>query len=128
MRPGEKRHARERYAKGATRDQVLLTIHDFANAAYEPWPGSADLPEHATWIDARSPTPEEAAFLERSLGVKPPTLERMSEIESTSRLYRLKDAVCVTLPLPRREPDGTAAAHPLALIVTPKALLTVAYE
>jgi magnesium transporter len=109
-------------------DKTLLTIHDFANATYEPWPGSADIPEHATWIDAQSPTPEEIAFLERSLGVKPPSRDRMSEIESTSRLYRLKDAVCVTLPLPRREPDGTVAAHPLALIVTPKALLTVSYE
>ena len=52
----------------------------------------------------------------------------MSEIESTSRLYRMKDAVCVTLPLPHRDPDGIVSAHPLALIVTPKALLTVSYQ
>ena len=106
----------------------MLTIHDFANATYEPWPGAADIPEHATWLDAQSPTKEESAFLERALGVTPPPLERMTEIESTSRLYRLKDAVCVTLPLPHRDPDGTVATQPLALIVTPKALLTVRYQ
>jgi magnesium transporter len=106
----------------------MLIIHDFANATYQPWPGSSDIPEGASWIDANSPTPEETAFIKRALGVEPPTLATMSEIESSSRLYRQKDAVCVTLPLPRREPDGHVAAHPLALIVTPKALLTVRYE
>ena len=106
----------------------MLTIHDFANATYQPWPGAADIPEHATWLDAQSPTSDEVAFLQRALGVTPPALERMSEIESTSRLYRMKDAVCVTLPLPHRDPDGIVSAHPLALIVTPKALLTVSYQ
>jgi magnesium transporter len=106
----------------------MLTIHDFGNATYQPWPGSSELHEGVSWIDANSPTPDEAAFLKRALGVEPPTLARMSEIESSSRLYRLQDAVCVTLPLPRRETDGLVAAHPLALIVTPKALLTVRYE
>ena len=106
----------------------MLIIHDFANATYEPWPGSANIPEGATWIDANAPNPEEIAFIERALGVTPPSLEKMSEIESSSRFYRLHDAVCVTLPLPRRERDGAVAAHPLALFVTPKALLTVRYE
>ena len=60
----------------------MLTIHDFANATYRALarlheiPGTRDLDRRA------SPTPEEFAFLERALGVKPPTLERMSEIES----------------------------------------------
>ena len=106
----------------------MLTIHDFANATYQPWPGAADLPEGTSWIDALAPTTEEAAFLKRALGVEPPTLAKMSEIESSSRLYRLHDAVCVTLPLPGHESDDAFAAHPLALIVTPRALLTVRYE
>ena len=106
----------------------MLTIHDFANATYQPWPGASEAPQGTTWIDATSPTPDEVAFLKRTLGVEPPSLEKMSEIESTSRLYKLGDAVCVTLPLPQREPDGSVATHPLALIVGPKALLTVSYE
>jgi magnesium transporter len=106
----------------------LLTIHDFANATYQPWKGSAHLPEGTTWIDADTPTPEEVEYLERALGVTPPTLAQMSEIETSSRLYRLRDAVCVTIPLPHREPGGAVAAHPLALIVGPNALLTVRYE
>jgi magnesium transporter len=106
----------------------VLTIHDFANATYQPWPGASDLPEGTSWIDAQSPTPEESAFLRRSLGVEPPSLAKMSEIESSSRLYRQRDAICVTLPLPGHESDGVVAVHPLALMITPHALLTVRYE
>jgi magnesium transporter len=107
---------------------TVLTIHDFANATYQPWPGASDLPAGTSWIDAQSPTPEESEFLKRTFGFEPPTLAKMSEIESSSRLYRMRDAVCVTLPLPGHESDGVVTAHPLALIVTPSALLTVRYE
>ncbi len=106
----------------------MLTIHDFANATFEPWPSESQLPDGATWIDANSPTPEERAFLVRALGVEPPTLAKMSEIETSSRFYRLGAAVCVTIPLPKRDSEGVGTQHPLALILTPKALLTVRYE
>ena len=106
----------------------MLTIHDFANASYTPWPGAAQLPEGATWIDANCPTAEETAFLVRALGVEPPSLEKMSEIQTSSRFYRMGSAVCVTIPLPKLGSDRVAAHHPLALIMTPKTLLTVRYE
>jgi len=106
----------------------MLTIHDFANATFEPWPGSTHLPEAATWIDADSPTAEESEFLERTLGVKTPSLEKMSEIEHSSRFYRFGNTLCVTIPLPKREGAGAAVQHPLALFLTEKALLTVRYE
>ncbi len=106
----------------------MLTIHDFANATFQPWPGSAHLPDEATWIDANAPTADEIAFLQRSLGITPPTLEKMSEIEHSSRYYKMGDAICVTIPLPVREQAGEGVQHPLALILTPKALATVRYD
>ena len=106
----------------------MLTIHDFANATFEPSPSESQLPDGATWIDANAPTPEERAFLVRALGVEPPTLAKMSEIETSSRFYRLGAAICVTIPLPKRDSDGVGTQHPLALILTPKVLLTVRYE
>jgi magnesium transporter len=106
----------------------MLTIHDFANATFKPWPGEAQLPAGATWIDANAPTAEESAFLLRALGVEPPNLAKMSEIETSSRFYRMPDAICVTIPLPKRDAAGVGTHHPLALILTPKALLTVRYE
>jgi magnesium transporter len=106
----------------------MLTIHDFAKATFEPWPGSALLPEGATWVDANSPTSDEAAFLKRVIGVEPPTLENMLEIEHSSRFRRIGEAICITIPLPKRETEGEGVQHPLALIIAPKALLTVRYE
>jgi len=106
----------------------MLTIHDFANATYQPWPGGAQLPEGATWVDANAPTPEEAAFLERALGVRPPSLDSMQEIAHSSRFYRVGPAICINVPLPVREEGGAAVAHPLTLILAPRALLTVRYE
>ena len=106
----------------------MLTIHDFANATYQPWPGGVHLPEGATWVDANAPTPEEAEFLERALGVRPPSLESMQEIAHSSRFYRQGAAICINVPLPVREASGDAVAHPLTLILAPNALLTVRYE
>ena len=106
----------------------MLTIHDFANATYQPWPGNAHLPEGATWVDANAPTKEESDFLERALGVRPPTLDAMLEIAHSSRFYRQGTAICINIPLPVREKNGEAVAHPLTLILTPHALLTVRYE
>jgi magnesium transporter len=106
----------------------MLTIHDFANATYQPWPGGDHLPEGATWIDANAPTQEESDFLERAVGVRPPTLESMREIAHSSRFYRQGPAICVNIPLPVREGAEEAVAHPLTLMLTPHSLLTVRYE
>ena len=106
----------------------MLTLHDFANATFEPWPASSKVPEGVSWIDAHEPTSEELDFLRHALGIEPPSLARMSEIESTSRFYRQKDAICVTIPLPKRDEKGQTASHPLAMILTPRVLLTVRYE
>jgi magnesium transporter len=106
----------------------MLTIHDFANATYQPWPGNDHLPEGATWVDANAPTVQESDFLQRALGVRPPTLEAMREIAHSSRFYRQGAAICLNITLPLREANGEAVAHPLALILTPTALLTVRYE
>lgn len=106
----------------------MLTIHDFANATYKPWPGGELLPEGATWLDANAPTPEESDFLERAVGVRPPTLEAMSEIAHSSRFYRVGAAICMNVPLPVREAGDVTVSHPLTLILTPHALVTVRYE
>jgi len=105
----------------------MLTINDFANATYEPWPGSTKLPEGITWIDAHSPDAAEVEYLRNALNVEVPTLEKMSEIESSSRFYRSRDALCVTIPLPKRTEGGMSGTYPIALMVTPGALLTVRY-
>jgi magnesium transporter len=90
--------------------------------------GASALPDDVVWIDALAPSAEENAFLLRVLGVEAPSLHRMLEIESSSRLYRAKDALFATIPLTRNNGSGASASVPLAFVVTSGALLTVRYE
>ena len=76
----------------------MLIFHDIVKHTSAPWAGQKTVPDGVNWIDAFSPTPDEAAFLREALKFEPPSLERMSEIESSSRLYRSRDAAVVTLP------------------------------
>ena len=86
------------------------------------------LPPAVAWIDALAPTPEEVGFLRRVLGVEPPTLAQMLEIESSSRLYRSHGALFATLPIARRAASGASSSNPLGFVITPSALLSVHYE
>jgi magnesium transporter len=89
---------------------------------------ATSLPPAVAWIDALTPTPEEISFLQRVLGVEPPTLAQMLEIESSSRLYRSHGALFATLPIARREASGASSTSPLGFVITPSALLSVHYE
>ena len=89
---------------------------------------ATSLPPGVSWVDALAPTSEEIGFLRRVLGVEPPPLARMLEIESTSRLYRSHGALFVTLPIARRASSGASATSPLGFVLTPSALLSVHYE
>jgi len=86
------------------------------------------LPPDVSWVDALAPAPEEIGFLRRVLGVEPPTLAQMLEIESSSRLYRSHGALFVTLPIARRGLLGASTTSPLGFVLTPSALLSVHYE
>jgi len=89
---------------------------------------ASSLPPDVSWIDAHAPTPAEIDFLRRVLGVEPPTLARMLEIESSSRLYRSHGALFATLPIARRAASGASATSPLGFVITSSALLSVRYE
>jgi len=88
----------------------------------------ATAPAGTTWVDAESPTEEEAAYLSRVLGVRVPSYARLVEIESSSRLAREKNTVLVSLQLVIRTPEGLARGTPLGFILSKELLLTMHYE
>ncbi|MEK0082279.1 magnesium transporter CorA family protein [Benzoatithermus flavus] len=58
---------------------------------------SADgLPEDAIWLDMRDPSPEEAGFVRRTVGIEMPTREEMREIEASARVYEEDGALFLT--------------------------------
>ena len=85
------------------------------------------LPAEIDWIDGLSPDPSEVGFLERTLGIEVPDLNKMSEIETSSRLYNVGDNLFLTVPIASLNDDGTSQSSPLAFVVTQNVLLTVRF-
>jgi magnesium transporter len=75
------------------------------------------LPPQVNWIDALDPTPEETAFIERVLALAAPSRERMSEIETSSRLYSIGDTLYLTIPMIYWDESSIAQSTPLAFVL-----------
>ncbi len=86
------------------------------------------LPAEVTWIDAMRPDHKETAFLERILGIVVPTLENLSEIETSSRLYRNKDVLFMSMPVIVRSTSGVAQTSPIGFALTKSYVLTVRHK
>jgi magnesium transporter len=63
----------------------LLTIYRDASGSLRNTP-LQKLPEEVIWIDLLNPTDDEKAFVESRAGIRIPSIEALSEIESSSRL------------------------------------------
>jgi magnesium transporter len=111
----------------------MITVHTLAEGRLVPQPLEADaaFPSTALWVDMASPTALEDKAMEAALGLEIPTRDDMAEIETSSRLYTEKGAIYLTLSLATgilQNKDVLAAElHPLAVILGPKALLTLRY-
>jgi magnesium transporter len=86
------------------------------------------LPPELNWIDAFRPDRKEIAFLERTLGIAVPTLEDLSVIETSSRLYRKKDSLFMSMPVIVRLTSGVAQTSPIGFVLTKGYVLTVRYK
>jgi magnesium transporter len=107
----------------ALADEHLVTV------VHQAGPG---LPPGTVWIDMATPSADEVSALEAALGVAIPTRDDMAEIETSSRQYVEGEAVYLTLSLAtgilRPKEILAAELHPLAIILTPGALVTLRYN
>jgi magnesium transporter len=79
------------------------------------------------WIDLCDPTDEEEGAVEAELGIDVPTQEEMEEIEPTSRLYQVGDALFMTGSA-LYAPDGEAPqTSPVTFVLTRGRLVSVRY-
>ncbi|GJE57503.1 MULTISPECIES: magnesium transporter CorA family protein [Methylobacterium] len=85
------------------------------------------LPEHAVWIDLLDPTEEEARQVEAATGLRVPSRAALSEVESSSRLRRLKSGG-LSLSSPMITFDRTdLALKPLGFVLTKEHLVTIRF-
>lgn len=79
----------------------------------------------AVWWDLLCPTRDEAAELERRLGLELPTRDEMQEIEISSRLYSEDGGHFMTALIPAHSEGDDAVVQPITFILCDHRLVTI---
>jgi magnesium transporter len=87
----------------------------------------ADLPPDVIWIDLLNPTTREIAIVESQKEVRIPSIEALSEIESSSRLAVDHDIIYLSVPAVAQGDTPDAHLSPTVFILTKSALITVRF-
>ncbi|HEX3448571.1 MAG TPA: magnesium transporter CorA family protein [Isosphaeraceae bacterium] len=86
------------------------------------------LPKNVAWIDLLNPEPDEVAFVKRTTGLDVPSVEDLSEIESSSRLRSRNGAIYLSAPLVYRAVSDQPLTTPVGFVLTRERLITVRFE
>jgi magnesium transporter len=108
----------------------MLTLHTRSGDVH-PSPvdlGTAALPTEVVWIDLLKPGADERAFVERSTGLILPSVEDLSEIESSSRLRAQHGVLYLSAPLVHRATADNPRSTPVGFVLGPELLVTVRFE
>src|SRR5580704_2349130 len=106
----------------------MLSFHAPGEAGIEAAMDAKAVPSGVNWIDALRPDRQEIAFLERTLKIEVPTLETLSEIETSSRLRSEKDWLYLSIPMIHWADGFMPALTPLGFVLSKDILLTVRFE
>jgi magnesium transporter len=79
----------------------------------------------AVWIDLLQPTAEEIARVRAATGLRVPTENQISEIESSSRLAFDGGAFYLSAPLTAVDADGEHQLTPVGFVLSSRVLLTI---
>ncbi len=79
------------------------------------------------WIDLLKPEANEIAFVEKTTGLTVPSLDELSEIESSSRLRARDGALYLSAPLIYRPEPDQPLSTPVGFVLTRDRLITVRF-
>jgi magnesium transporter len=106
----------------------MLSFHSAGKDGFEVATDAKTIPSEVNWIDTERPDPKEIAFLERTLKIAVPTLEALSEIETSSRLRSEKDWLYLSIPMIHRADGFMPTLTPLGFVLSKDVLLTVRFK
>lgn len=107
----------------------MLAFHNTLNGGeIAVAPDAAALPAEVNWIDAFHPETAENDFLHRLLGIAVPSLQRMSEIETSSRLSVVGSRLFLTIPMVFHDANGIMQTTPLGFILGKDNIVTVRFK
>jgi magnesium transporter len=104
----------------------LLTAYRDAGGTFKS-SHSLKLPDAIIWIDLLNPTDEEKKFVESRTGLRVPSMEALSEIESTSRLIVDHGVIYLSTPLVARGDTTDYYLSPAGFVLSPSILITVRF-
>ena len=108
---------------------MLTLYHSRAGRGEPPADlASASLPANVVWLDLLNPVPDETAFVARTTGLDVPTIDELSEIESSSRLRHQNGAIHLSAPLVYRAESNQPLTMPVGFLLTRERLITVRFE
>jgi len=107
-------------------EPAVLTIYPEKDAFIRSR-SSLNLPSYVIWIDLLDPTNEEKAFVESRANIQIPSIESLSEIESSSRLAVDQETVYLSVPAVAQGDTADAYLSPAGLILTQSVLITVRF-
>jgi magnesium transporter len=104
---------------------ILLTIYRDTSGSLRNSKGK--LPGEVIWIDLLDPNDDEKAFVESRTGLRVPSMEALSEIESTSRLISDHDVIYLSTPLVAQGDTMDYYQSPAGFILSKSLLVTVRF-
>lgn len=88
---------------------------------------AAKLPQDVIWLDLLNPTDDEKRFVESRTGLRVPTIEELSEIESSSRLIVDHEVIYLSTPLVAHGDTEEYQATPAGFVLSRSVLITVRF-
>ncbi|MHB2206777.1 magnesium transporter CorA family protein [Methylobacterium sp. CM6257] len=82
---------------------------------------------HAVWLDLNDPSPEEAATVETATGLRVPSRAALSEVETSSRLRRVKGGLSLSTPMITFE-RSDSQLKPLGFLLSKDHLVTIRFH
>jgi magnesium transporter len=101
------------------RDGTVRTLSDLDRESLSP---------EDIWLDLDNPTREEVDFVERTTRLQMPSLEDLSEIEASSRVYVDNGALFMSAPLAHRSDTEQLVAAPIGFVLTQDRLVTIRFH
>lgn len=83
--------------------------------------------DQALWIDMVNPDEATRQLVEAMTGLHVPAREELSEIETSSRLWREGDTLTLSIPVLVRGEGGEPRSSPIGFVLSPERLLTVRF-
>ncbi|WP_457106697.1 CorA family divalent cation transporter [Methylobacterium sp. P5_C11] len=103
----------------------MLSLHG-PEGSLAPDLGGA-IPADAVWLDLKDPSSEEAAAVEAATGLRIPSREALAEVETSSRLRRVKAGFSVSTPMITFE-RSDSQLKPLGFLLSKDRLVTVRFH